>query len=164
MVGDFFGDRDLVKPSLVAEFECQGGDVVDLEGGLAMGLGSRAFSGELELLLGCLVLGVDFNGSEGLDRFRSRSLKNLGKDGFFAVAPWSPEKSICHALDSDWDVNLTSSLFRVPLEGGSSFACSKSTVNDRFLDIPAGADLLHYFTLVFTTREFQMKRTNTAPY
>lgn len=109
--------------------------MVDLEGGLAMGLGSFALRGELELLLGCE---LDFNNSVECERFRSRSLKNLGKDGLFApslAAFWSLPlaKLISHAWEWDDDlVSSCSSLFRVP---GLRFPCSNSTVNDRFLDI-----------------------------
>lgn len=135
MVGDFLGEKEWAnpdEPSLVVEFEWRGGDVLDLEGGLAMGFGSLAFSGEVELLAGCLVLGFDFNSSVALeDRFRSRSFKNLGKEGFLCEL-WSP-KFISHAWGCDDGLpSSESSLFRVSLGVGCSLSCPKSMVKDRF--------------------------------
>jgi hypothetical protein len=61
------------------------GDVLDLEG-LVIGLGSRAFIGDVELLPGCLALDLGTSLAR-LDRFCSLSfslsLRNLGRCGFF---------------------------------------------------------------------------------
>lgn len=81
IVGDFFGDPE--DSRLVVDFAFREVYELDFEG---EGVGSLAFSGELELRLGCLLLGFDFNGSEEVERsILSRSLKNLGKVGFFAA-------------------------------------------------------------------------------
>lgn len=124
IVGDLLdtavpGDPSLVEeladPSLVEELECRGGDVLDLEGGLVMGLGSLAFRGELELLLGCFAFEVDFSDSAEAKRLRSRSLKNLGKDGFLA-ASWS--LPLLKLISQAWgDLPCSLSLLRASAEG-----------------------------------------------
>ena len=100
-----------------------------------MGFGSLAFNGEVKLLLGILVLGF-VSVAELDERFRSRSLKNLGRDDFFCE-PWSPLlKFISHA-DDGLLLSADSSLLRLPLVEGCTLSCSKSTVKEKPLDMPA---------------------------